>query len=248
MWLPKAVAVISLPLLLLDIFFCAAFLVLTWSFLHDKWNSSNIPHSYQQLPNCCYTPSSPLQDAAASAGCEQPRGSWAEELWAALSRPQITEQRDRKKRFLAGLTSSTSCAVMVGFAPALPSTLCGATSISICDASLELQTWALLGCLLNVHLILWHLCILVNNHPAKRFSPQLVASCKWSCITKHSKGKHFAEERVSNPLTTSSFFNTMFPSGGKKIPSPASRNTQLTIETTNWNNPTCDCSSMEHFS
>lgn len=178
MWLPKAVAVMSLPLLFSDIFFCVAFLVLMRSFLHDKTNSSNIPHSYQQLPDCCYTPSSPLQDAAASAGCEQPRGSWAEEPWAALSPPQITERRDRQKHFLAWLTSSASCAVMVGFAPALPGTLRDATSISICDASLELRTWALLGCLLNVHLILWHLCILLNNHPAKRFSPQLVASCK----------------------------------------------------------------------
>lgn len=79
-----------------------------------------------------------------------------------------------------------------------------------------LQTGALLGFSLNMHLILGHLCILLNNYPAKQFSPQPVAACKWSFITTHWKGKHFSEKHDWNPWTISSFFNAVLPSGGKK--------------------------------
>lgn len=40
-----------------DICFCVAFLVLTLSFIHKEWNSSNILRSYQQSPDVATHPS-----------------------------------------------------------------------------------------------------------------------------------------------------------------------------------------------
>lgn len=115
MQLLKPVTVRSLPLLLFGRLFlccisCANAELSTWKMKYFKYSTF-----LSAVAWCCYTPTFLLQDAAASVGCKQAKGSLAKEPC-----PQTTEQRDRQTlsgRANGGTCLSASCALTQRFAP-----------------------------------------------------------------------------------------------------------------------------------